>query len=73
MSENDAIPLVKVAEILNVSDYTVMSWAEEGGLETAGSPFLFTAESVESLKAQLLERKQTSRDLMTDFHGEAGL
>lgn len=70
MNEN-AIPLAKVAELLNVSDYTVMSWAEEGGLETAGSPFLFTQESVNRLAAQLRERKQTSRDLMTDFHDGA--
>lgn len=69
MNEN-ALPLAKVAEMLNVSDYTVMSWAEEGGLETAGSPFLFTRESVERLAAQLTERKAESRDLMTDFHIE---
>ena len=68
MTENNTMPLAEVASFLGVSDYTVLSWAEEGGLETAGSPFVFTRESVVALKESLENRKATSRGLMTDFH-----
>lgn len=71
MNEN-VMSLAQVAEFLAVSDYTVMSWAEEGCLETAGSPFLFTRESVEKLATQLSERKAESRSLMTGFRSDAG-
>lgn len=69
MSEHESMPLGEVAEYLGVSDFTVQSWAEEGGLvRTAENPFRFTRESVEALKAQLTERKLHSFDLLHRFN-----
>lgn len=68
MSEQDYMPLAEVAEYLGVSDYTVQSWAEDGGLERAeGNPFWFTRESVEALRKDLMGRKLQSFDLLNKF------
>lgn len=74
MSEQDSMPLAEVAEYLGVSDYTVQSWAEDGGLErTKGNPFWFTRASVEALKKDLLDRKLQSFDLLNQFSEHPGV
>lgn len=69
MGNQETMPLAEVAAYLGVSDYTVQSWAEDGGLQRSEeNPFLFTRESVEALKKDLTERKTESFNLLNQFN-----
>lgn len=61
--------LMQVAEKLGVSEYSVLSWVEEGGLTPVeGKPGIwFTEEEVQRFAATLSGRKLESQETLQNF------